>query len=150
MNETIARTNINARPYIITVVLLIGLSILAGTLISSLSFTGKIGISFFYREYHFLKVWWKDSLLVFVSWIIIWLLHLYARNRLKRTQYMVLSILSLIISLTGLYFSYYDFRHTLSHRWLGERFHLGIYIFWLVWTGLVIWVYRTPSRTVNT
>ena len=37
----------------------------------------------------------------------------------------------LLVCLAGLYFTFRDFRTTLSHRWLGERFHLGIYLYWI-------------------
>lgn len=33
--------------------------------------------------------------------------------------------------LAGLYFTFSNFRNDLSHRLLGERFHLGIYLYWI-------------------
>ena len=44
----------------------------------------------------------------------------------------------MLIAVAGLYFSYHDFRNTLSHKLLGEGFHLGVYLFWLGWIGISI------------
>ena len=54
--------------------------------------------------------------------------------------------ISVLIALVGLYFTYNDFRHTLSHRWLGERFHLGAYLFWIVWIAISVKIWLMPAR----
>jgi hypothetical protein len=52
----------------------------------------------------------------------------------------IIQVVALLIAIAGLLFSYADFRHTLSHRWLGERFHLGVYLFWLVWMAICVFI----------
>lgn len=125
------------------------LSLLAGYLLSCISFIGKIGIGLFYHEYRFLKVWWKGSLIVFAIWIVLFVAHTFYYHRLRRVQYHIFSTLSLVVALAGLYLSYTDFRNDLSHRWLGERFHLGVYLFWLVWVAIVIFVYQNNRRKME-
>jgi hypothetical protein len=51
---------------------------------------------------------------------------------------------AVLAALLGLYFTYQDFRHTASHRWLGERFHLGGYLFWVGW--IIISIYHLMDR----
>ena len=58
-------------------------------------------------------------------------------------------ISALVIALAGLFFTYQDFRHTLSHRWLGERFHLGAYMFWIGWIIISVF-YLTERRWTPT
>ena len=125
-------------------------SLIAGYLLSSISFVGKIGIGLFHSEYQFLKTWWKGSLLVFSAWIILWIIHVLLKKRLAPSRNILACVVSLIIALSGLYFSFYDFRHTLSHRWLGERFHLGVYLFWLGWVGILIFEYQKKKHYNNT
>jgi hypothetical protein len=45
---------------------------------------------------------------------------------------------ALVLALIGLYFTYQDFRHNTAHRWLGERFHLGGYLFWIGWMAISV------------
>lgn len=56
-----------------------------------------------------------------------------------------------MIAVAGIYFSYLDFRRTLSHRWLGERFHLGVYLFWVGWIAITIFcaLQKQPSAGVD-
>lgn len=124
------------------------LSLLVGYLFSCISLVGKIGIGLFYHEYKFLKIWWRGSLIVFAIWLVLFLAHAFYYHRLSRMQYHIFSTLSLVASLAGLYFSYADFRNDLSHRWLGERFHLGVYLFWLVWVAIVIFIYQNNREKV--
>lgn len=125
---------------------LVFFSLIAGYLLSAISFVGKIGIGLFHSEYQFLKTWWKGSLLVFSAWIMLWIIHVFLTKKLSPSKYIYAYVVSLAIALTGLYFSYADFRHILSHRWLGERFHLGVYLFWLGWIGILIFAYRHKKQ----
>ncbi len=124
-------------------------SLLTGYLLSAISFTGKAGISLFYTEYQFLKTWWKGALLVFVVWIVLFtILHTISKIVSKAASGIIFTV-SLLTALTGLLFSYADFRNSLSHRWLGERFHLGIYLFWLGWMAIVLFLLlkkKTPFQ----
>ena len=101
---------------------------------------GKAGISLFYTQYQFLKSWWKGALLVFIAWMGVFLIQSILHRRVSKKTSNVVVTVSLIIAIIGMFYSYSDFRNTLSHRWLGERFHLGVYLFWLGWIAITIFV----------
>ena len=107
------------------------LSALAGYLFSKASLVGRIGINVFYKEYRFLKVWWQGALLIFaVLLIFLWLQGL-AQKKMQTSKARMLHLSAVLAALTGIFLTYNDFRHTTTHRLLGERFHLGGYLFWL-------------------
>ena len=118
------------------ILLLAVLSVISGYLLSKASFVGKVGMSLFYREYLFLKTWWKGGLLVFVLLLLVFALHRFIQKKFGTGKARTLYILACIVAIAGLYFTYNDFRHTLSHRLLGERFHLGAYLFWFGWMAI--------------
>lgn len=107
------------------------LSVISGWLLSKASLVGRTGINLFYKEYKFLKVWWQGALVVFIALIVLWIIHQVISKRLSRNRAILMHLLLLFIYLVGLYFTYQDFRTDISHRLLGERFHLGAYLFWL-------------------
>ena len=107
------------------------LSVISGWLLSKATLIGRTGINLFYKEYQFLKVWWQGALVVLVVLLGLWMLHQLVRSRFNRNRAILAHSLMLFIYLVGLYFTYQDFRNDLSHRLLGERFHLGAYLFWL-------------------
>jgi len=115
------------------ILLLAALAALSGYLLSKASLVGKAGISLFYKEYRFLKTWWQGALVIFVVLIILFVLQGIAEKKLAKTKANILHISMIVLALVGLYFTYSDFRHTLSHRLLGERFHIGAYLFWIDW-----------------
>jgi len=121
-------------------------SFIAGYLLSAISWVGRTGINLFYTEYKFLKVWWKGAGLVFIVWVILYGLQSYMKSRSNRSTFTLTYSILLIVAVAGLYFSYSDFRHTISHRWLGERFHLGVYLFWLGWIGISIYGLATNKN----
>lgn len=133
----------------ITFLVLTCFSILAGYLLSAISWVGRIGIGLFYHEYKFLKVWWKGALIVFVVWMIVWLVQSVLRKKLTSSAKNLLHSIFLMIAIAGLYFSFSDFRHTISHRWLGERFHLGVYLFWIVWIGITIYTWLPMAGNIK-
>jgi hypothetical protein len=109
------------------------IAVITGFLLSGISFVGRAGINLMYSEYKFLKTWWKGAILVYVVWLLLYVLQSFiAKKTAKKTANMV-NIIALLIAVAGLVFSYADFHNTLSHRLLGEHFHLGVYLFWLVW-----------------
>src|ERR1051325_10477099 len=55
------------------------------------------------------------------------------QRKLSPTTSKLIQIGAVLIALLCLYLTYQDFRHSTSHRWLGERFHLGGYLFWIGW-----------------
>ena len=113
--------------------LLAALATLAGWLLSHISLLGRVGISVAYREYQFLKTWWMGAALVLAVWLAVYWMHTIALQRWPRRK--KTHLVTLVLAMLGLYATYADFRGDLAHRWLGERFHLGAYLFWV---GLMI------------
>ena len=101
-----------------------------------------------YTEYKFLKTWWKGAVLVFAVWLILLMVQSAVQKRLSRSASNIVQLIFLLAALAGLYFSFTDFRDSISHRWLGTRFHNGVYLFWFGW--IVISVYLLiKKRDVN-
>jgi len=121
------------------------LSVVCGYMFSNASWIGRVGMTLFYQEYEFLKVWWKGALLVFAAFIFLYALQSLVQRMTSFVVARTVHIFALIAALTGLYFTYDDFRHTLSHRWLGERFHIGAYLFWIGW--MIISLYLLLSKS---
>jgi hypothetical protein len=121
------------RKYVSLTFVLAVLSLLSGYLLSKVSLTGRAGISLFYKEYRFLKVWWQGALVVFGTLLLLLLLQASISSKLTRTKANLFHGFMILLALLGLYFTYQDFRHTIAHRLLGERFHLGAYLFWISW-----------------
>ena len=109
------------------------LSVTSGWLLSKASLVGRAGISLFYKEYRFLKTWWKGALAVFVVWMIVLIVQTIVEKKLKKGTASLIHVVFILLALLGLYFTYSDFQHTTSHRWLKEKFHIGAYLFWLGW-----------------
>jgi hypothetical protein len=121
------------------------LSITSGYLMSKATWVSKIGMSLFYREYNFLKIWWKGSLLILGALTAIYFLHKWITLKCVPGQAKTLHRIACFLAVTGLYFTYNDFRHTLSHRLLGERFHIGLYLFWMGWIAIALFFLTAPK-----
>lgn len=119
------------------------LAILCGYLLSKASLVGKAGMTFVYKEYAFLKTWWQGALFIFGVWLLLFALQRLAQRNFSRPRWVHIGCI--VAACAGLYFTYLDFRHTLSHRLLGERFHLGGYLFWLGW--ILISLFYLGNRT---
>ncbi|MBS1777131.1 MAG: cytochrome d ubiquinol oxidase subunit II [Bacteroidetes bacterium] len=115
------------------------LSVIVGYLLSSVTWIGRVGISLFYDQYQFLKVWWQAALVVFGLLLILYLLQSIIDKILTPFSAKLIHFILIISACIGLYFSYQDFRQNLSHRLLGERFHLGVYLFWFGWVCISIY-----------
>ena len=124
------------------------LSTLSGFLFSKVSWVGKVGIRWFYKEYGFLKVWWQAALVVFTILLALYLLHFFLQKKFAGRA-KVYHIAGIALAVVGLYFTYADFRETLSHRWLGERFHLGAYCFWMGWISICVFFLATRATISN-
>lgn len=124
------------------------LSGVAGYLLSKASFVGRAGISLFYQQYRFLKVWWQAGLLLFAIWMLLFFLHGWVQRRLSPKASRLTHTGAIAVALIALYFTYQDFRHSLAHRWLGERFHLGGYLFWIGWVAISVF-YLTETGKAN-
>ncbi|HEU4901777.1 MAG TPA: cytochrome d ubiquinol oxidase subunit II [Flavisolibacter sp.] len=130
------------------VLFLLVLSGVAGYVLSKASLVGRAGISLFYTQYKFLKTWWQGGLFVFAVWMLLFFLQGLAHRKLSPATSRLVHIAAILVAVAGLYFTYQDFRHTLSHRWLGERFHLGGYLFWLGWIVISVF-YLTENKTMK-
>jgi hypothetical protein len=130
--------------------LLAGLAVLSGYLLSRINIIGRAGIALFYKEYRIFRYWWKSALAVFAIWLFLFWLQGFLQKKLARKQAVLLHIAALVIAAIGLYFTYSDFRHDVSHRIIGERFHLGFYLFWVGWmlVSLFYLFQRRPATTL--
>jgi hypothetical protein len=115
------------------VVVLAALAWLSGYLMSKASFVGRLGMTYIYQEYRFLKTWWKGALVVFFVWMVVLAIQAIAEKKLPKTKATVVHVTFILLALLGLYLTYSDFQNTTSHRWLKEKFHIGAYLFWLGW-----------------
>jgi hypothetical protein len=123
----------NVKRISLLIVFLAALAVLSGYLMSKASFIGRLGMTFVYKEYRFLKTWWKGALAVFIVWIILLIIQTIIDRKLSRRTAAFIHIIFILLALAGLYFTYSDFQHTTTHRWLKEKFHIGAYLFWLGW-----------------
>jgi hydrogenase-4 membrane subunit HyfE len=123
----------NAKRVSFLVVLLAALACLSGYLMSKASFIGRVGMTYVYKEYRFLKTWWQGALAVFVVWVILLIIQTIIEKKLSKATATIIHAIFILLALIGLYFTYSDFQHTTSHRWLKEKFHIGAYLFWLGW-----------------
>ena len=114
------------------------LSLIAGFLVSKMSWIGRVGINWFHPEYKIFKFWWKTGLLFFgLQLCVIYVLWIVRKKAIARTSF-ITSLVFLLIAIVGLYLTYNDFQSTFSHKLMKEKFHLGFYIFWLCWAGTSI------------
>lgn len=112
--------------------ILIFLATIAGWTLSKASIVGKVGIHVLHREYLFLNSWWKGDLLVWGAWVVCEIIQYWIWKRYSRGINLAAQASFIFLAVFGLYFTYLDFR-TFSHGILGERFHLGGYLFWIGW-----------------
>jgi hypothetical protein len=104
-----------------------------------MSFLARTAISVFrhhYRYYAFMKVWWKGALAFFLVWMLLLGIQYAAEQKMPRPRATLIHFACLFLALCGLYYTYHDFRSELSHRWAGERLHLGFYLFWIGWVSI--------------
>lgn len=130
--------------------LLTGLAILSGYLLSKASLVGKTGMHFFYKEYRFLKTWYKGAAVLLAVWVFLFLLHGMLHQKLGYAKAKIVHMGAVMIAVAGLYFTYSQFRSDLSYRLLGERFHLGAYLFWIGWVLIGIFhLWPATSKHIN-
>lgn len=112
--------------------ILVPLAIFIGWTLSKASIVGKVGIHFLHREYAFLNSWWKGALFVWVVWLVLGIIQYRIWKRNRRNINLTLQATFIFLAILGLYYTYLDFR-TFSHGLLGDRFHIGGYLFWIGW-----------------
>lgn len=104
-------------------------STISGILVSKMSFFGRLGISFFYKEYTVFKVWWQSALLFFaVQLVLIFILFLIHRIGNRKIG-QIFAGLMMLACIVGCFFTYHDFTQT-SHKIMKSYFHFGFYLFW--------------------
>jgi hypothetical protein len=128
--------------------LLAVLSCASGYLLSKASWIGRVGMTFFYKEYNFMKIWWQGAIAVFLTLMILFSLHSIVHRRLSLTAARLLHIFILLLVATGIYFTYDDFTNNLSHKILGHRFHYGFYLFWTSWLLICFFFIFKKRKTV--
>jgi hypothetical protein len=126
--------------------LMAGMAVLSGYLLSKASLVGRVGIRLFYQEYRFLAVWWKGALVVAIVWLFLFLVQRWLQRKVAPKRAKAAHLLCIALALAGLYLTYADFRQTLSHRLLGERFHLGAYLFWIGWIAISLYFLTSSPR----
>lgn len=134
----------NLKRLSLLVIALAAMACLSGYLMSKASFIGRLGMTYVYREYRFLKTWWKGALAVFIVWIILFAIQAIVEKKLPKAKATIVHVIFILLALVGLHFTYSDFQHTTSHRWLKEKFHIGAYLFWLGW--IIISVYSIVQK----
>lgn len=115
---------------------LAALSALAGYLMAGMSFFGRLGVSLFYKQYGFMKVWWQAALVVFGVLMILLITHAVIHRLSSRKSSIWVNVIAILFAISGLVFNFYDFQHDWQHNWAGERFHMGFYLFWVGWIGI--------------
>lgn len=133
---------------ILLVLFLILLACLSGYLLSKASFIGRLGITFFYKHYLFLKTWWKTASVIFIIWMILLAIQAIIEKKLPKPKALIVNLIFILLAIAGLFLTYSDFQHTTTHRWLKERFHLGAYLFWLrtIIISIFFMVQRRPQN----
>lgn len=121
------------------------MSALSGYMMSKISLVGRLGINMFHKEYKFLKVWWQGAIAVFAIWLIIYIIHSIIKRRVSKASALAANLISLIIAIGGLYFTYSDFRQDFTHNIIGERSHIGFYLFWVGWIGISLFFLAQKS-----
>ena len=134
---------------VLFLLLLAMLSVASGMLMSKASWIGRVGMTFFYKEYNLLKIWWQGAMAVFIVMLVLFLLHTAIQKALPSMTARLLHIVILFIVAAGLYFTYDDFSSNLSHRLLGWRFHYGFYLGWIGW-GMICLFFAFKRRTTTT
>ncbi len=128
--------------------ILLTLSCISGYLLSKASLIGRTGINLFYKQYKFLKVWWQGALLVFIVLMFLLYFHGLIQKKTSARMSKIIHIILLLVAIAGLYFTFLNFREVLSHRLLGERFHIGAYLFWVSWIMICVF-YMVQKKKVT-
>ena len=137
------------RNYLLLLFILACIALLSGSLTAGMSFVGHIGIGFLYEQLSFFKTWWQSALVCFSVMAGVLIL-LYIIDRvLSRIIRKVVMLLFFFLFLAGLYFTFQDFRTDLAHRWMGERFHVGIYLYWIGGCVISLFFMFTESKKLR-
>lgn len=131
------------------IVLLAFLSCASGYLMSKASWISRVGITFFYKEFNFLKIRWQGAMAVFLVLMVLFLIHHLLQQKLSAIAARALHILILFIAAACLYYTYDDYASNLSHRLVGWHFYYGLYVFWMGWILICLFFILERKRTVT-
>jgi hypothetical protein len=129
-------------------VLLIPLAVIVGWTLSKASLIGKVGIHILHREYMFLNSWWKGALLIWGVWVVFEIIQFIVWKRYRRNINLAVQTSCIVLAILGLFYTYLDFR-TFSHGILGERFHIGGYLFWIGWCIISIFFIKLQNDKIE-
>jgi hypothetical protein len=129
--------------------ILVPLAIIAGWTLSKATLVGKVGIHVLHREYLFLNSWWKGALLIWGVWVVLEIIQYLIWKRNLRKINLAFQTFFIFLAALGLYFTYLDFK-TFSHGILGDRFHLGGYLFWIGWCIISIFFIKQRNDEIAT
>ena len=129
--------------------ILVPLAIIIGWTLSKATLIGKVGIHLLHREYAFLNSWWKGALFIWFVWLILGIIQYRIWKRNRRNLNLILQTIFILLAALGLYYTYLDFR-TFSHGLLGDRFHIGGYLFWIGWCIICIFFIRLRNDEIAT
>jgi len=124
-------TSYMKRTTLLLFLVLISISVLSGFLTSNISLLGNVGIGFFYKKLSFFKTWWQSALVCLaLQFMLVLIIHYIGKQWSGGLQKIVLSLVFILL-LTGFYFTYQDFNNDLAHQLMGNKFHTGIYLYWI-------------------
>ena len=126
------------------------LAVISGILLSKASWIGRVGMTFFYKEYNLLKIWWQGALAVYIVWLVLFVAHSFIQKKLPPVTARLLHILILFAAIACLYLTYDDFTNDFSHHLLGWRFHYGFYLGWVGWMLICLFFALKRNRTKTT
>ena len=129
--------------------ILVALAIIAGWSLSKASIIGKVGIHFLHGEYKFLNSWWKGALFIWGIWVVLEIIQYRIWKKYRQNINRAVQISFIFLAIFGLYFTYLDFR-TFSHGLLGQRFHIGGYLFWIGWCIISIFFIKFRNDETST
>jgi len=132
---------------ILFIILLISLSAVSGYLMSKASWVGRVGMTFFYKQYNLLKIWWQGAVAVFIVAMLLYSVHVILQKKLPFTRAKFVHMILLIAAVAGLFYTHIDFSENFSHRILGRRFHYGFYIAWIEWMLICLFFILTKKRS---
>lgn len=141
------------KKYLSLLAILATLSLLSGILISKMSFIARTAISVFKKKYYyysFMKICWQGALFNFILLLLLLGIQIWIQQKLNKSKAALFHASCLFAAMIGLYFTYNDFRTDLSHRWAGERLHLGFYLFWMGWMIISLFMlWQNTQRTTT-
>jgi hypothetical protein len=128
------------------ILFLAALSSISGFLLTRGSWLERRGMHWFHKEYLFMNTWWEGTTAVFVTLLVLLIIHAIFQRILFAAIGKAMHTILLLAALTGLYLTYYDFHHDFTHKLMGQRFHMGFYLFWLGWIGICIFYLFSKKR----